>query len=95
VEDELGFHFGRHEARARRALSQSPIEAASMLRARRFFRPVGAHGFAWKITGGHSGVRILDNFQCFIERISPGIGEAICVSVTVWLRPPAVIARPY
>ncbi len=66
-----------------------------MLRARFFFRPVGAHGFAWKITGERSGVRILDNFQCFIERISPGIGEAICVSVTVWLRPPAMIARPY
>jgi hypothetical protein len=41
--------------------------AISMLRARRFFRPVRAHGFAWKITGGQSGVRILDNFQCFIE----------------------------
>jgi hypothetical protein len=56
-----------------------------MLRPRRFFRPVGAHGFAWKITGERSGVRILDNFQCFIERISPGIGEAICIPVTVWL----------
>ena len=40
---------------------------ASMLHAWRFFRPVRAHGFAWKITGERSGVRILDNFQRFIE----------------------------
>jgi hypothetical protein len=52
---------------ALRALRQSRIEGSSMLRAWRFFRPVGAHGFAWKITGERSGVRILDNFQCFIE----------------------------
>jgi len=61
------FILVRGEARARRALRQSRIDCASNLRARCFFRPIGAHGFTWKITGGHSGVRVLDNFQRFIE----------------------------